>query len=222
MAPPTYGYLAVGRAHRDLLSLPDGTKLPPRKWDETSIYGWWQTNVQGPADLAYENSRTAWREQRGRFIGACRVAAFEGERRRDPPRIKEPMHRVTFPDGTVVEMRQDQSAGRIEEVFKTRYPEPTAPKAGPDYEAWRKAVDHQPLRTWVARLYLDGESNYLKFDPGDWSDGMPIQAILQQLNDLAHKGWTVMHVSEDRGLYVGEDTQNDAYVTRVRYMLVRS
>ena len=34
-------------------------------------------------------------------------------------------------------------------------------------------------------------------------------------------GWTVAHVSEDRGVYLGADVPDESYVTRIRYLLIR-
>jgi hypothetical protein len=51
----------------------------------------------------------------------------------------------------------------------------------------------------------------------DW--GFPLIEALRELNRLEEQGWKIVHVSEDHGLYQGADTADEAYLTRVRYLL---
>jgi hypothetical protein len=55
----------------------------------------------------------------------------------------------------------------------------------------------------------------------EWSYGFPIEKTLTVLAALAAKGWRVARVSEDRGLYKGDDAASDSSVTTTRHWLVR-
>lgn len=76
-------------------------------------------------------------------------------------------------------------------------------------------------RTWQGELFLPSGREALDIEPLDWPYGYPIEEVTATLNRLAHDGWQILHVSEDRGLYRGDDTQSDAAVTKARYLLVR-
>lgn len=56
----------------------------------------------------------------------------------------------------------------------------------------------------------------------EWSFGAPIEQILEVLDAFAAKGWQVVRVSEDRGLYQGEDSRDVAGVTTMRHWLVKA
>lgn len=56
----------------------------------------------------------------------------------------------------------------------------------------------------------------------DWSYGFPVEKTLAVLDALAAQGWRVARVSEDRGLYRGDDAESDSSVTTCRHWLVRT
>jgi len=55
----------------------------------------------------------------------------------------------------------------------------------------------------------------------EWSYGFPIERTLVVLAALAADGWRVARVSEDRGLYKGDDATSDSSVTTTRHWLTR-
>jgi hypothetical protein len=61
-----------------------------------------------------------------------------------------------------------------------------------------------------------------KHDLTYWDFGLPMEGILSVLNDLAIDGWSVAHVSEDRGVFRGQTNATDSAVTKARYLLVRN
>lgn len=75
--------------------------------------------------------------------------------------------------------------------------------------------------TWEGELFLPTGREKLDIQPRQWRYGYPIEDVTPTLNRLAREGWEVMHVSEDRGLYLGADTHSDAWITKARYLLVR-
>ena len=75
------------------------------------------------------------------------------------------------------------------------------------YFEWQKktAVETSKERIWVG-AFLDGESEIPVLEKGQkWAYGFPIAEALGILNKLSREGWDVMQVSEDRGLYTGEE-----------------
>jgi hypothetical protein len=56
----------------------------------------------------------------------------------------------------------------------------------------------------------------------EWSYGFPIERTLTVLAALTAEGWRIARVSEDRGLYEGDDAQTDSSVTTTRHWLVRN
>lgn len=55
----------------------------------------------------------------------------------------------------------------------------------------------------------------------DWS-GLPHAALMRTLNRLGQDGWRVVSTEEDKGLYLGVDTQDESFPTRVRVLLARA
>jgi len=219
MTAPKYGYLAIGRAHRDVVTLADGTQLSPGKWDDGALYGWWQANLESASIAKRAEADAAWEDHVASYVASCHIEPTEkvvaGGGRRG---TKVTVDRVTLTDGTLREFALGTAATEIEKEYRRLYTPPLL--QGEDYASWRRGVTVQPIRTWAGSLYLDGDRQDLNFDPGSYLGGIPLQAILYELNLLSEQGWTVIHVSEDKGLFVGDDTDNDAYVTRVRYMLL--
>lgn len=48
---------------------------------------------------------------------------------------------------------------------------------------------------------------------------MPLKAIIDILDELTNSGWTVRHLSEDRGINNNADA---SFVTEARYLLTRN
>jgi hypothetical protein len=106
----------------------------------------------------------------------------------------------------------------LETQAQRLFPDPvkTAPESFETWWARRKAS----RRSWLAEFVTSKESKNLPLDDNlDWKWGYPISAALGLLNDLQELGWSLRHVSEDHGLYVGADAAEEAYLTRVRYLL---
>jgi hypothetical protein len=79
------------------------------------------------------------------------------------------------------------------------------------------------IREWRAEFIVPAEVSEIPIENAPrrgW--GFPITEALRELDRLEKQGWRIVHVSEDHGLYAGADTTDEAYLTRVRYLLRNS
>ncbi len=104
---------------------------------------------------------------------------------------------------------------QISAEAQRRFPDPTPESL---FNVSKTSVTETVV--WAVGLYLEGKYERLPaFE--DWAFGLPIKDLLVVLNDLVQQGWSVAHVSEDRGLYAGTTNNTDSSVTTARYLLVR-
>ena len=98
-----------------------------------------------------------------------------------------------------------------------------APRASTSYDDWLAHFAEETVRTWRCELvHGDGRREQPDVVDQEWSWwGAPLVMIGAVLDRLADEGWSLVHVSEDRGLYVGADVQEESYPTRFRYLLTR-
>jgi hypothetical protein len=116
----------------------------------------------------------------------------------------------------------DQPAGagrrRVEDEAKKRFPAPVG-KSRRSFDDWFSATKTE-IRTWKAEFISDGITTPIELGENvQWKWGVPTIAILHELDRLQSEGWTLLNVSEDRGLYQGADADREGYVTRARYLL---
>jgi hypothetical protein len=78
------------------------------------------------------------------------------------------------------------------------------------------------VRSWRAEMVTASDRTAIEL-PADlaWDWGYPVAAALAELDRLEIEGWKITHVSEDHGLYQGADATEEAFLTRVRYLLHR-
>ena len=159
----------------------------------------------------------------------ARLAAFsQGCRVRPVPAGDE----VIFLDGSesIVEPRSSRAAivARCAElepeevarqiVAHALREDPPAARSG---DAAIRRVPRERLRCWTVELLAAIETGApFEWDPLKHTDAqMPLKAIIDVLDALARSGWTVRHVSEDRGI---DNNANVSFVTEARYLLSRS
>jgi hypothetical protein len=141
-------------------------------------------------------------------------------RRADRER-RAPRDRITYDNGETSEIETGTGREVARRYLQQRHPPPT--REATDFESWLKALPKEDLRAWEAHVYMPGEVKELDFDyeVENWHYGVPITFVLRALDDLAATGWTILHVSEDQGLYAGADAADEAYPARIRYLLTR-
>lgn len=206
-----YGYFAIERVHGGILKLPGGESqlFEDHAKAEDAWLDWVKKNALPAAVLKAQVEREA-------FIADCELK----EKRIKQPGLLNPdllVKEVRDPDGNLLGDTGNENYDElVEKVSLERFPEPNIGSVAQATQGGAEKVV-----VWAAGLYLDGEYKALPVIP-HWTFGLPIEGVLKVLNELAAKGWSVAHVSEDRGLYAGTTNQTDSWVTKARYLLTRS
>jgi hypothetical protein len=131
---------------------------------------------------------------------------------------------VTHPDGTDLEL--NYTGRRPSHGYPNPYAEDAWKQKNPNWDfnacnSWAAQATVTETRGWEARWC----------DSAGWQTlngklaarfGAPVEATVSYLNSYAAAGWVVAHVSEDRGVYFGADVDDESFVTRIRYLLIRS
>jgi hypothetical protein len=89
-------------------------------------------------------------------------------------------------------------------------------------ERWQDGAEVEHDRGW--RCYVvtsSGQASRRQVEMSSTWSGVPLETITTQLNEVAADGWSVVAVSEDRGLYLGIDAHDESYPARIRYLLER-
>ena len=140
-----------------------------------------------------------------------------------PSRPAEPIDEVTL-DGQVFQVEAGKAQDFINAEASRRFPAivPPSTEEAWNFESWYEGTKRE-VRQWRAELIsLNGASEISLGEilRPDW--GFPISEALRELDRLEKQGWRIVHVSEDHGLYAGADVPDEAYLTRVRYLLHNS
>lgn len=212
LAMSQYAMVAIERVKQDVVTFPDGEiAITPHGEGNAAAARW--NKLQDEEQHGHRATQTAQVEaQRTRWMDDVVIERIEAGRKQGAPFF---IDRVTFPNGEVEEFDADATDGEIRATAAEEYPLVLTPETKPAYAS--VAV----RGTWVGELFLPDGRETLDLAPEQWSYGFPIEEAVLMLNKLAESGWRVVHASEDRGLYAGGDTATDAYVTRVRYLLMR-
>lgn len=229
--PPGYAFFAIQRVKDEVVTEPDGT----RSFHEPGAGQRVVEQRRGQAERgtakreraaedAHRQRTAEWNEHRQRWIDQLSLETVEtltrGHGKRRAP-TKYYVDRVTFPDGGVEEFFQSNTKGEIEARYTRDHPLPRRPSARQDAAPHAALPTWRAERTWRAELFLPTGRQALPMRPLSWPYGFPMEEVMNVLNDLAQDGWSVLHVSEDRGLYTGADTPTDSGLTSVRYLLRR-
>jgi hypothetical protein len=214
--PREYGYLAIKRVHGGIVKFPDGSSETFDEYDRAyPAYQEWVTANLLPAAIDQA------REKRQEYIAGCQVREKQTPQ---PGWMSRPLvqEEVVGPDGRTLYLTETLGEDHSERIASA------AEKAFPDPEWLDVAKEHgggpneaiRQIVVWAAGLYLGNEYKRLPAFRY-WDFGLPMESILAVLNDLAVEGWSVAHVSEDRGVFRGVTNQTDSAVTTARYLLAR-
>lgn len=210
-ADSRYGYFAIERVHGGVLRLPSGESqlFEELAKAEDAWHEWVKENALPAAVLKAQKERQA-------FIAGCELR----ERRIKQPGLLNPdllVNEVHDPNGNRLgDTGRENFDDLVEKAALARFPEPSLGSVAQATDGGTEKVV-----VWAAGLYLDGKHRALPVI-AHWTFGLPIEGVLKILNELAAEGWSVAHVSEDRGLYAGNTNQTDSWVTKARYLLARS
>ncbi len=223
----TFGTLIFGRVRFDVVTVTDESGTSELDADRAKIY--YENVVMAPW-RDFETVVATRQKAVAKFIESATVHSYEeavrewdaGPRRLgfhkgpapdpvDHVHIGDEAHQV--PAGTAQDFLREEAA--------RRFPDPPTPDKPAKYAIWFSRKKHQ-TRTWQASFVTDTDERPIDLEsPLSWAWGFPIAASLRELNRLEREGWTLVHVSEDHGLYAGADATDEAYLTRVRYLLSR-
>jgi hypothetical protein len=223
----TFGTLIFGRVRFDIVTVTDENGTSELDADQAKIY---HQNVLMAPWRDYEAAVAARQEAVAKFIESATVHSYEEAVREwdaaprrlgfhkgpapdpvDQVRIGDEAHHV--PAGTAQDFLGEEAA--------RRFPDPPAPDKPADYSTWFSRKKHEK-RTWQATFVTDSDERPIELGSSlSWPWGFPVAAALRELNRLERDGWMLVHVSEDHGLYAGADATDEAYLTRVRYLLAR-
>ncbi len=204
-----YGVFALARAKGGTFHKPDDTTERFDSYDEAV-----RTRQAWIDDEALPKAVAAARQSREAFCEECttQVRRVKQQGLLNPDRFVTDIH---GPDGTVIARDVgDDEEDRIASLAQASFPDPTE-------KLPHDELGHVAERVvWRASLFIDGERKDLPA-VDSWAYGLPIESVLGVLNELAAEGWSVVQVSEDRGIYAGVTNNTDSAVTKARYLLVR-
>jgi len=165
--------------------------------------------TKGDVEITVVGDR--WQAEMSRLEDEARAELAAADLANDAARA-EWMRSVGGPDGGVYVSAGPFGGTSLSKEAATRFPRPVKAVVSCGPRVLR--------RTWRAELFVDGASLAIATPPdvdGAW--GLPVDWVLAELEALERQGWTVLHVSEDRGIYAGRDCPEEALPTRVRYLL---
>ena len=117
-------------------------------------------------------------------------------------------------DGVTQRESAGQGRKRLEELALAKFPEPGFKHIN--------VTAAESIRTWRATMFWPEKSEHIPTPENlDWEYGIPSSWIVVELSRLELDGWTVLHTSEDHGLYTGADALDESFATRVKFLLHR-
>jgi hypothetical protein len=140
-------------------------------------------------------------------------------------RVEKVVAVLTFPDGSTREGSTAEVPTILyDECVRVHGDQPHVPTQEEDFDTWLNETGAVGIeqRVWVGlEIDPDGTEREFEEDPDGWRFGAPLVGINRELNRLAADGWVVVSVSEDKGLYLGSDSPDESYPSRIRYLLGR-
>lgn len=134
---------------------------------------------------------------------------------------------VTHPDGTDVRLEYTGKSAEPDGYNVSPYARAAWSQKNPTWNwdacrPWCKEATVTEARDWEV-AWCDGNGwQRLDAELGAWHWGVPAQGIVTLLDRYTTEGWAVAHVSEDHGVYMGADVPEESYITRIRYLLIRT
>ena len=214
-----YGFFVVSRKKRWRVLFPDGSRsewLGTRDGAAAEVAAW-KKGTESSRGRAFEEAREKSAAARAEFIAKC-VVEIVTVPNDQPYQADFELPTVTFPDGTAMRFDEDTTQSTIDEYIETQAQNEHPDPSPSDFEE-TPGIDESSA--WAAELLVEGKRNPLP-DIESWSYSFPMESVAATLNDLADEGWSVVHVSEDRGLYASDVAQNMSAPVAARYLLVRN
>ncbi|GLY36426.1 hypothetical protein Amsp01_024500 [Amycolatopsis sp. NBRC 101858] len=209
----TYGTLAFRRHRYTGVKITDDGES--RYVNRETAADYYAKTVIEPANLDYQRELERRRKARSKFMDSAVIhepPATWKERKR-----LAGSERVTL-DGVVHTVPAGQAERFIRDETARRFPALPKPETVP-FDTWFQQ-NSEERRVWQGLFITADTTEALPGEIVTLDDhGYPISEALGELNKRKQEGWRLVHVSEDHGLYNGADSHDEAYLTRVRYLL---
>lgn len=213
----------VMRVNYQAVTLPNGeVKKAPVDDTANFLRRWWDKHEADELRARFDEELSQWQQQLRTWKSGCRVDEGKG-RIHGGPRVE--VSNITYPNGKRVTVERHRADDAITTEFTELYPRPlpTENRLNVAYGDWVKGTSSKNVRSWTAGLVEGDRETEIEIGvPQTWPCGMPAREIVQQLDVLAADGWKLINVSEDRGIYRGEDARTDSSPTTIRYLLQRA
>ena len=169
--------------------------------------------------------RDEWQSRLGELTDETKVVKITRKEGSFGSRVEKVVAVLTFPDDSTREgPTADVPTMLYDECVRLHGDEPHVPTQDEDYETWLAETGAVGIeqRVWVG-IEIEPDGSEREFEEGldGWRFGAPLAGINRELNRLAADGWMVVSVSEDKGLYLGSDSPDESYPSRIRYLLGR-
>jgi hypothetical protein len=174
------------------------------KWDRSA-----ETLLEEAADEVTKARKEFIAETDVRIVSVRNPNPFQVDHRKPT---------LAFPDGSEMQFEEGTSEEQIkaamEEAAHEAHPDPYPPKVrGERPELEERQVWERELLTSKERTPFPAVEA--------WDHFFPMDAVAETLDELSQKGWSLVSVSEDRGLYKSALAENRSAPLLVRYLLVR-
>jgi hypothetical protein len=200
----SYGFFVISRKRRWRISLPgDG----PTEWfdaegEAKAMQDEWKDKAVEKRDEAHRQAVEKSSQARAKFVEDCAIEIVSVHN----PKLFQVDFRkptVTLPDGTTKQFDEGTQRQVLDEYIEkrawSRHPDPSPGKS--DF-----TPEIEDSYAWDSELFIDGARRSLP-EIENWSYFYPMDSVAATLNGLAEEGWSVVHVSEDRGLYASNIAQ---------------
>lgn len=208
----TYATLVVARTRVE------GRQVGDTFVAEDGLNDYYQQHVRAHHSAEHDRLSRRFQESREEFQQSLRIEQGDRQRRRMGIGFA-----AVAPDGARYPAPTEAAAVGYALADWDKVHRPPKGLTAHDLNDWKAGLSHQSQRSWTAEL-VDGDGRCEPHDLGaaEWSWwGAPVAATNRLLNRLSGEGWSLVHISEDRGLYQGVDATDESSPTRIRYLMRR-
>jgi hypothetical protein len=214
-----YCTLDLSRTRFDVLDVVVDGK--PITLDVDTAKQYFESVVLTPAKSKLKSASDAVSRSRAVFISSAQISQIEvrvdtgGTRK---PKVTKDQVEVY---GDVHQVSLGVGRRYLQQLAEKRFPEPAVDL--PRFLPWWKDIGNKrEMRVWRTRIVYAATVQPVEFaDESTYGWGYPMMGIQRELERLGSEGWSLVHVSEDRGLYKGLDSDNESRLVGVRYLLAR-
>jgi hypothetical protein len=213
-----HAMLVIARAAYDLVEIPGQEPLAVQTGTgEEAARRWWLENEGSVVSQKFDQDDASWQKKLADWEADTEVEFGKDRLYDGGPRVD--IARIRFPDGSQSVVPLDAAEEYMVETFRSKH---ALSGVESQFAGWRETVQLTELGNWMGRLYKGNESLPMELGLPAAQVDYPIGGVLSCLDRLSVDGWQVVHVSEDRGSYFGNDASSGYAVSTVRYLLTQA